>query len=49
VFLRVWISWCVMSLIHEGVHELKDHMMGSTIHLDLHIEVLSVSHNLDIV
>jgi divalent metal cation (Fe/Co/Zn/Cd) transporter len=39
-----------MSLIHEvnvqGVHELKGRKMGSTIHLNVHIEVLSVSSNI---
>jgi divalent metal cation (Fe/Co/Zn/Cd) transporter len=41
-----------MSLIHEvnvqGIHELRGHMMESTIHLNVHIEVLFVNHNLDI-
>ncbi len=53
MFSRVWISWCVMSLIHEvnvqGIHELKGRKMGSTIHLNVHIEVLSVSYSLDII
>jgi divalent metal cation (Fe/Co/Zn/Cd) transporter len=43
----------VLSLMHEvnvqGVHELRGRRMGSTIHLDVHIEVLSVSYSLDIV
>jgi divalent metal cation (Fe/Co/Zn/Cd) transporter len=42
-----------LSLMHEvnvqGVHELRGRRMGSTIHLDVHIEVLSVSYSLDIV
>ncbi len=53
MFLRVWISWCVMSLIHEvnvhGVHELRGRKMGFTIHLNVHIEVLFVSYSLDII
>ncbi len=42
-----------MLSIHEinvqGVHELKGCRMGFTIHLNVHIEVLSLSYNLDIV
>jgi divalent metal cation (Fe/Co/Zn/Cd) transporter len=42
-----------MSLIHEvdvhGVHELKGHMMGSTIHLNVHIDVFSVNYSVDII
>ncbi len=53
MFSRVWINWRVMSLIHEvnvkGVHELRGRRMGFTIHLNLHIEVLSTSYNLDII
>jgi divalent metal cation (Fe/Co/Zn/Cd) transporter len=42
-----------MSLIHEinvhGVHELKGHKMGFTVHLNVHIEMISVNYSLDII
>ncbi len=42
-----------MSLIHEvnvkGIHELRGRTMGSTIHLNLNIEVFSTIYNIDII
>jgi hypothetical protein len=53
MFSRVWISWYVMSLIHEvnvhGVHELRGPRMWFTIHLNVHIEVSFMNYSLDIV
>jgi divalent metal cation (Fe/Co/Zn/Cd) transporter len=42
-----------MSFIHEvnvqGVYELRGRKMGSTIHLNVHIEVFYVNYSLDII